>query len=430
MRDSPFPEHKLHIGSYLRGPRGFVIATAAASGTGMRPEQFLGLMDRLPDLEFSMPRPYDRALWTGSADVVVGGMDRSWAELYAADGAAARVTGYTTDGRVLSIAPDEYFAPPLLLIRPAEARFGTDPEAMRRAASRRSGSTISTREEEHGMTTASECDPSDPTLVIECDVERGGNIDWGGYWLSHSYSTCNAAAGYADADQDELRDECELEIAKAFAPMLRFDRGEQHYGRDPYWSVKRDAYRTNSLQIFYLVAYYRDPGDPVAGWAPHDGDSEFLIVSVQDVSGNGRWSLDRMTYSAHWHAGWDRTRENLSYDDVEYVDNFRGRPRSWVSEGKHANYAHRSSCNGNFDDCHNPEVSDNPLTYPPRLDPRNIGNYWAGAGIRLWTQPCATTIYAVPYTECLWTDNYFRGWQTEDGGGAGGYKNSLSWYGF
>jgi hypothetical protein len=391
----------------------------------MQPGAFLALVQGLPEMEFHVPRPYDRALWTGTADVVVAGMSRSFRELYAAAGSTARVTGYTTDGQALSIGLDEYFKPPLLLVRPAAVRFGSDPEAARQAAPKRSSKTISTRGEELLSVQSSDCGPE---AVIECDTGGGGNTNYGGYFLTHSFSACTDAAGHPDADEDGLRDACEIEIAKAFAPALRFDRGEVHWGRHPYWSVARDPYVARALKIFYLIAYEKDGGDPGTRAYAHDGDSEFLIVYVQDITGGGRWALDRMTYSAHWHSTWDRTHENLPYDKVEYTDEYRGRPRSWVGESKHPNYPNQSSCNGNFDDCHNPQSADTQLGF---YDERNVGNLWAGAGVPLYTSPnCAKSALAVPYTECFWTDDTFRGWQTEDGGGSGGYKRSLSWYYF
>lgn len=424
MRDSPFPRHRLHLSSYLHGERGTRIVLAAAQALKMQSEEFLALLEGLPEMELHMARSYDRGLWTGTHDVVVAGSDRNWRTLYGVDGPQAYVTGYTTAGQELQIRADEYFKPPLLMIQPAEVSFGPDPEMKRRTAPKRSGNTISNREEELSIQSTCPTDPATGLPYENCEPD-GSGVDPGGYWLSQSYSSCTTTAGHPDADQDGLRDDCEVEIVKAFAPMLKFDIGEQHWSRDPHWSAIRVTVNgVQMVQVFYLVAYHRDPGDPAFGTYAHDGDSEFLIVFVQDITGTGRWALTQMTYSAHWHQAWDRTHENLSYAEVEYVDTYRGRPRSWVSEGKHANYPNQGSCNGNFDDCANPQA-DTPLTPGWTLDTRNIGN--RTLGVPLFTNPCAT-ILSQPYSECFWTDDTFRGWQTENGGGAGGYTASLSWY--
>lgn len=80
LRDSPFPKHKVHLQSYLRGARGSRITAVAAGTVGMRPEQFLAGLDALPALEFSFSRSIDRFHWTGTPDLVVIGSTASRAE--------------------------------------------------------------------------------------------------------------------------------------------------------------------------------------------------------------------------------------------------------------------------------------------------------------------------------------------------------------
>jgi hypothetical protein len=424
LRDSPFSGHSLHLGSYFRGRRGVALAAAAARALGTTPAALLASLADVPELELVMDRPYDRAEWTGTADVAIVGTSRSFPELYAAAGSRARVTAYTAGGQARVVGLDEYFGPPLLLIHPAESRFGPDPEAKRAAAPRRSGNTISTREEE--FATQAVCDPE--TVREPCPEESGGNTNHGGYWLSHSYGACLDAAGHADADQDGIRDACEYEIARQFAPGLRFDAGEQWWQRDSYWSVRRSNIYPNAISVFYLIGYHRDNGDVVFGGWAHDGDSEFISIAVRDLTGTGRWVLEEATYSAHWHHAWDRTDDRTYSENVQWSDGtYRGRPRAWVGESKHPNYFSQSACNDHLDNCNNPQSSDTNVNVDPA---RNIGNNWA-AGIRLHTSPCAGTWRTdLPYTECFWTDDTFRGWQSENGGGAGGYRHSLEWYAY
>lgn len=426
LRDSPFARRRIHLASYLRGARAAAMMREGAKAIGITPDSLMSILTLLPEMELQMPRPYDRASWTADQGVAVSGVSRTLSDIYAAKGAAARVMVYAPGRRTLSVGLDDQFHVPLLMIKPAEIDYGVDPEATRRAAPRRTGTTITTREEE--FTTMETCDPE--TAVVECPEEGGGTVtNHGGYFLTHSYNDCVNAQGYADSDADGLRDSCEYEIAQAFRPGLRFDLGERWGTRDPYWSVRRSNYYPNALSVFYAIGYHRDNGDVIFGLESHDGDSEFLVIAVSDITGGGggRWALETVTYSAHWHSFWDRTDEQRYYETVFWSDGtYRGRPRSYVAESKHANYRSQSVCNSRGDNC-DPSSGDLPVEV--RVE-RNLGNMWA-TGAPLFTNPCSGTLYATqPYTECFWTDDTFRGWRTENGSGGGGYKYPLEWYGF
>jgi hypothetical protein len=435
MRDSPFPQRRLHLASYLRGQRGASLARAAARSLGMTPGAYLSLISRLPEMELHFDRPYDRSLWTGTADVAVAGIGRSFEEMYAESGARTRMTVHTTGGETRSVLLDEKFGPPLLLVRPAKVDFGADPEARRAKAPRRSGRSITTRQEEESVLANIEpggdnCDPA--TAVVPC-VDEGGSSGGGGYptptgyQLAYTYSQCVNPAGGADADQDGILDDCEAAIAHAFRPGLRFDSGEQHSARDPYWTVRRSNSYSNALSVMYMMAYHRDNGEPFTGYTAHDGDGEFMTIAARDIGG-GRWALETVTWSAHWHAAWDRTDDRRYYEArVQYSDGtYRGRVRSWVAQSKHANYGNADICNDHYDYCYNPQSSDTDFDVFPD---RNIGNYWASAGIRLFTG-CARPYMIMLYSECFWTDDKFRGWRSENGDGGDGYKYPLQAYGF
>lgn len=60
LRDSPFPSHALHLGTYLRGADGGTIAVKAATAPGIGLDAFISMVESGADLELVMPRPLDR----------------------------------------------------------------------------------------------------------------------------------------------------------------------------------------------------------------------------------------------------------------------------------------------------------------------------------------------------------------------------------
>lgn len=73
MRDSPFPRHAIHIGSYLAGQRGAALRVAAMSRSGIPSASLLAKAAVRGGLQLAMRRPMDRAEWTGTPDIVVAG---------------------------------------------------------------------------------------------------------------------------------------------------------------------------------------------------------------------------------------------------------------------------------------------------------------------------------------------------------------------
>lgn len=193
-------------------------------------------------------------------------------------------------------------------------------------------------------------------------------------------------------------------MAQTFRPYFFVSPSDCDLRRDTYYSARRN-YSSNLLHIFYLIGYHRDCGDETFGTG-HVGDSEFIILNVQESPSNpGAWFLLEGYYSAHYgeitdSGGW------YFGSVIEYMN---GAPASWVSIGKHANYPSRSSCDaGAFwaDSC-----DDN--MFPgdwTMLSGSNIGNSEAGSILT----DCTSSRIGLPGTECLWGSAEFRGWSADN----------------
>lgn len=211
----------------------------------------------------------------------------------------------------------------------------------------------------------------------------GGNWTWDGIQLpsGRGWIDCTRSTPYydghpiADQDQDGWDDSCEYELALAFRPTMAFNfGGDCDLRNEPYYSVRGYSYgngfadvETQIVQgfstqpmVFYAIGYDRDCG--TAGFTPHIGDSEFILLKLawaldpdaRGVAGTpaeeaarwrrGKWFVSRAFLSAHWNT--DDQGSSGDYDgrDLEYRTDFRGRPRAWVSKGKHANYRSRAVC--------------------------------------------------------------------------------------
>lgn len=424
LRDSPFRRHSLHLRSYLRGRRGIAIATAAARASGMQVEQLLALEAALPELEISMPRSLDRIKWTGTSDIVVFGTTATLRKRAAAPSAEV---GYTVAGQAVEVPVWGRPAFPYIAIAPAERRYGPDPEAKRGAATKQTRNTVSTRESEQlALMAESTCDPY--TAVIECPIEPGTG-GGGGYQptgiqlpsqFTHTECTTNLST---DQDLDRILDPCEYQLALAFRPRLAFDTDEDNADREPYWAVARHATQPGWLRIFYLIAYREDGGTPNGGFTAHQGDSEFIIIDVEHL-GAAKWALTRATLSAHWQKPTDNTA-TYGYDVLEFPESFRGRPRIWVAEDKHANYRSKSVCDAGAwyaDNCNDGRDTGETLDI---LASANVGNSFH-IGVRLLDR--VTSRQGYPGIEYLWTGTSFRGWLTPSGDGSGPYSESLVFF--
>jgi hypothetical protein len=249
-----------------------------------------------------------------------------------------------------------------------------------------------------------------------------------------------------DWDSDGLNDKCENALALAFDPRIRvhINNGEDS-SREPVYAVMKNSSGA-SVRIAYLLAYHRDVGsdydftpfDPPVGWAPHSGDSEFIIANV--VESGGAWLLQSIYTSAHWGAGkvcklWIPGCYTTDYSvwtgyaNLSYADNDRGRPKIWSSWGKHANYVSFDACNDHpFDSCYFTDTwTEDLLVY--KGSERNIGS---SSHPLIDCTGSKSTYY--PGIECFWSDadDVFDGWYS-DGWGvkrAYSYDKVLRYFGF
>jgi hypothetical protein len=172
----------------------------------------------------------------------------------------------------------------------------------------------------------------------------------------------DATAG-ADLDGDLVGDECELDLARSFAPDLLTDP------RDCLWQATDGAFSGgeyafavrrleggDAARLVYAPAYHRD-----CGWSSraacglrarpcstHADDSELIVVDVAYHGALGGWTTIAVFLSAHCFG---RSAQSCRWYRGPGLDQFgwsdgrsRGRPRIWVSRGKHANYPSRRVC--------------------------------------------------------------------------------------
>jgi hypothetical protein len=227
-------------------------------------------------------------------------------------------------------------------------------------------------------------------------------------------SSCFRDVNYniaVDHDFDWLDDNCEVELARAFAPEFNFAMDEQCPGREPAWAVNYfpDGSGNGIVRIAYMPAYYDDCG--TFPQDSHHGDSEFTMVEVLYYPSLGHWVFQQMWLSAHYGPGgpWDRSRW-VSYYSTEFPDHPGGYPRIFVSALKHANYATYSMCVGVSWEggCGNQN--------PQRLSidaTRNAGSRHADV------MGCVFSTgqnVGSGRTECFFTDKAFNGWYAGSGG--------------
>lgn len=437
------------------------------------------LLDSLPEMELVMIRPQDRVLWSGSDDLVVFGTTQSKAEI-ATDGT---LHGYTPTGEPVELGVFEVPRYAVLVLQPREIDFGLNPEAQRASAPNRTRLTISTREVEFSLDPARqdpECTASacaqisapagqisladgfvTPTEICAPGQSPPGCTEpppppddpdpppppSGGFDLGVSYSYCTSPVG-DDADADGVRDGCEESIAQAFTPVLRIQSNDRCQEREPYWSATRWAGdRPFSLKVMYMLSYHKDCGSPtLIGPTSHDGDSEFIIVTVEanHASAPTRWYTYSVTTSAHFGAFTDATR-TWHYTDWPdwYWFVWRGKPVVWVALDKHANYRSQSACDSGaygYDTCSGPFFTDSSSVLGHAA--ANVGNNWStptAARLKHLVYSRSLTVTAGEY---IWgsigqrqdpTDHpyrYFCGWVSNGPDCAGGYGRPVNLYRF
>ena len=113
MRATPFKEHKLELGSYLRSKDGRALLGAMVAKSGGGEAEVFGPLAAIRPLEFYMPVAKHRESWTGKADILVASQLDESEPIVAFDEKGRSVT---LDRKV---APDH----PTLSIVPVETRF-------------------------------------------------------------------------------------------------------------------------------------------------------------------------------------------------------------------------------------------------------------------------------------------------------------------
>jgi hypothetical protein len=234
--------------------------------------------------------------------------------------------------------------------------------------------------------------------------------------------------GGTDTDQDGLGDLCEERLAWEFAPQLRYWSGD-NVGREPYW-VARPA-GVDEVLIGYLLSYYRDEGSAtyICGLPfhhfscdGHNGDSEAIFLNVYFDWSSRHWVLKIAFYSQHGDFGMYARGVDDAYPLQLYYPSHPGTyPRSYVSQGKHANYAGQQECNNGgvlgTDTC---------------VQVNKVARVYAGLEVNLGShavhrtdQDCVVSrntsyeYYGSGRQECYWTTTpSFRGWIPTTIGGA------------
>jgi hypothetical protein len=243
-------------------------------------------------------------------------------------------------------------------------------------------------------------------------------------------------AGHTDADEDDLSDFCEEQLALAFAPELvvASSHGDP-LGREPHW-VARDF--LGGVRLMYLLSYYADGGteDPLCEnvigellCAPHAGDAEWIVLDVKYETSTSHWVLDYAALSQHTTFGAYMTAGTYPRQ-FSYPTHQGAHPRVWVAYNKHANYATFSECEDSgwagFDVCF--ADSYERLTVSRYL---NLGSRWAPFANCMYS---SNPLYAGNgREECYWYPwRRFHGWQdwVVPGQQTSAYTDILTEWGF
>ena len=451
LRDSPFPDHSIHLRSYLNGARGHDLMASLARTLGRSEKDFQKFEASFPQLTLQLDRTLDRVTWKGTPDLIVYAPTLQGEKQIIA-GPTAR--GFTTDGREVSVPTWEAGPGPYLALRSTNINFGNDPEGKRRLGqSHAERRTVSTPEEERNRPekalSASFTILPPPPCPPDCPSGGGPSPD--GIALPSPYT-----AGYCfgwpawgvpliddsnDTDHDGIKQDCEYQLAYQFRPQMARNSHEDAPDREPYWSVTRIPGSVTGVRIFYALSYYRDAGEHTTGWTSHDGDTEFVIVELENNMNNSNyrlWEMTSITLSAHWNSGQDRTA-TYAASDIEYPVKYRGRPRVWESWDKHANYRSKAVCNGAGWDTCTTLFTGTVYDDLEAISSANLGNEYDRTPPYTRDNILSDCVYSrkpsfgMPGYECYWVSQARDdlGWNASHGQeGATPYYNMFYVYGF
>ncbi len=154
LRDSPFPQHRIHLQSYLSGADGAVLLAAIGRVSGLSIGRLHSILAIRSGLQLLLPSSIDRMNWLDEKEVYVEGTARTIAERRESEShfpagsnlssAVAFSSRQTKHPRGL-LSESNYS---WLSISPIERPFGADPELQRITAPRHSRVHVSTFEEE------------------------------------------------------------------------------------------------------------------------------------------------------------------------------------------------------------------------------------------------------------------------------------------
>jgi len=172
MRNAPFLEHKLSVGSYLRSQSGGRLLSAMASSPDVSPTDVLALLDGIRPMEMYFPVDKHRETWTGDASVVVATLldDHTIP------------AGYRTTGAPYAFSSAET-APtvPVLAIVPVETNFDHPIKRSNyRNVDRAGGEAIGSYQRLSGQAAVSST-PCLESVSINSDCTPGGGGGGGGY---------------------------------------------------------------------------------------------------------------------------------------------------------------------------------------------------------------------------------------------------------
>ncbi len=306
-----------------------------------------------------------------------------------------------------------------MLVGPAYQNFGPSPEATRAAAPKHRGRTISS---------------GDVSInLVPCDENCSGGGPYSAYVVlpsSQTYNDCVSAATLSPGEQ--VNASCRQALAWEFRPRPMFNSDEPCSNRSPYWAA-RNVIGSQKIQIFYAFAYGRDCNNRTMTAFAHNGDSEFITMTLGETSpGSRQWVLYSVFLSAHYGTGWNLDSSwNGDWNALEYYPSeLRVRPKIFVSYGKHANYRDTGSCGrgANYgDDC---------TYWTDRGEELGIGQGSASdLGFRNFrVNDCvgAPINNGSYYNECFWQYaqiSVFTGW-TATNPGATAYTDLLAQMGF
>jgi len=158
------------------------------------------------------------------------------------------------------------------------------------------------------------------------------------------------------------------------APTGPVCRDPPSYGGDdvrgePHWVARPTD--SGTVVIGYLLSYYRDEGCRALGCGAlgadrHNGDSEDIYLELYYNFSTQHWVLLQALYSQHGDYGVYSKGSDEYPTQLFYPWHPGAYPRTYVSEGKHANYSSVSECDwGDYlqDDCDDDNTSARVDTY-------------------------------------------------------------------